>query len=164
MPAGRPSKYDSKYHPKAAYKLCLLGAIDKELASFFEVNVDTVNEWKKVHKEFSVSLREGKLEADTKVADSLFQRACGYSHPEEKLFLFKGKIVRGETIRQYPPDTAAMIIWLKNRRPDLWRDKNVEINTDNSTHKTYVTVYLPGKKAARQGMEALSPAGDISPE
>lgn len=39
------------------------------------------------------------------------------------------------------------------------------VNVDASTHRTYVTVYLPGKsKARRQGMEALSPAGDISPE
>ena len=25
---------------------------------------------------------------------------------------------------RYPPDTTAAIFWLKNRRPDLWRDKH----------------------------------------
>jgi hypothetical protein len=25
--------------------------------------------------------------------------------------------------QHYPPDTVACIFWLKNRRPDLWRDK-----------------------------------------
>lgn len=38
--------------------------------------------------------------------------------------------------KEVPPDVTAQIFWLKNRRPDLWRDKqdlNVEgnINHDN---------------------------------
>src|SRR5271156_4205245 len=31
-------------------------------------------------------------------------------------------IERLEYIEYYPPDTAAMCFWLKNRRPDRWRD------------------------------------------
>jgi hypothetical protein len=27
------------------------------------------------------------------------------------------------TTKHYPPDTAAAIIWLKNRQPERWRDK-----------------------------------------
>lgn len=41
---GRPSKYREEYADQAR-KLCLLGATDADLASFFEVNEDTVNEW-----------------------------------------------------------------------------------------------------------------------
>jgi hypothetical protein len=33
-----------------------------------------------------------------------------------------GKIVEHKYIEHYPPDTTAMIFFLKNRRPDRWRD------------------------------------------
>ena len=28
-----------------------------------------------------------------------------------------------QTVKHIPPDTTAQIFWLKNRRPDRWRDK-----------------------------------------
>lgn len=36
--------------------------------------------------------------------------------------------------KDVPPDTTAQIYWLKNRRPDLWRDrrKEEESETQNS--------------------------------
>jgi hypothetical protein len=37
--AGRPTKYKSEY-PEQTFKLCLLGATDKEIANIFEVNED----------------------------------------------------------------------------------------------------------------------------
>ena len=33
-----------------------------------------------------------------------------------------GKIVEHKYVEHYPPDTAAICFWLKNRRPDQWRD------------------------------------------
>ena len=120
---GRPSLYRDEY-PAQAEKLCRLGATDKELADFFEVSVDTINEWKKVHAGFSESLKKGKGVADAEVADRLFKRACGYSHTDTKFATFEGQITdREEYEKHYPPDTIACIFWLKNRRPDLWRDK-----------------------------------------
>ena len=49
--------------------------------------------------------------------------ATGYWHPEEKVFCRNGQIIRVKTIKYYPPDTAACIFWLKNRRPNLWSDR-----------------------------------------
>jgi hypothetical protein len=47
-----------------------------------------------------------------------------------------------ETMRHYPPDTTACIFWLKNRRPDLWRDKvHNEHTTPNG--KPLIAVYIP---------------------
>jgi len=42
---GRPTKYDEKYNEQA-YKLCLLGASDKDMADFFQVTESTLNLWK----------------------------------------------------------------------------------------------------------------------
>lgn len=116
----RPTAYKEEYN-KLAYGFCLLGATDKFLADRFEVCVDTINEWKNVHEEFSASIKRGKEIADAKVAEALFNRACGYSHPEEKIFNDGGVILRADTIKHYPPDTAAAFIWLKNRGG--WKDK-----------------------------------------
>jgi transposase-like protein len=123
MAAGRPSKYDEKYCEQA-YKLCLLGATDAELADFFNVNEDTINVWKKTYKEFSESLKRGKAEADATVAEKLYKRATGYSCKATKFATYEGEITdREEYIEHYPPDTTAAIFWLKNRQKDKWRDK-----------------------------------------
>jgi hypothetical protein len=120
---GRPSRYRTEFADQAM-KLCRLGATDKELAEFFAVDVATVNRWKLRHREFRESLNSGKSQADAEVADRLFKRACGYSHVDTKFATFEGEITdQREYTKHYPPDTIACIFWLKNRRPDLWRDK-----------------------------------------
>lgn len=118
----RPTKYKAEFAEQAR-KYCLLGAIDKDLAVFFEVDELTINRWKDAHPEFCKALKEGKDEADAKVADRLFNRALGYSHPEDKIFNNNGTPMVVPTTKHYPPDTTACIFWLKNRQKEQWRDK-----------------------------------------
>lgn len=120
----RPSKYNPDY-PKQAQKLCRLGATDKELADFFGVAESTLNKWKEDYPEFSESLKEGKALADAEVADKLYKRATGYEHAAVKIVANAntGQEHIVNYTERYPPDTTAAIFWLKNRRPDLWRDK-----------------------------------------
>ena len=118
----RPTKYKAEYAEQAR-KLCLLGATDADLAEFFEVTESTINKWKKDHKGFSESLKAGKRLADADVAERLYQRAMGYSHPEEKVFNNGGEIVTHVTTKHYPPDPTSMIVLLKNRYPERYRDK-----------------------------------------
>jgi len=127
--AGQPTSYKEEY-PEQARKLCLLGATDKDLADFFNVCEATINNWKNEHPEFLESLRAGKLTADANVAEALYNRACGYSHKEEKVFNFQGEILTHDTTKHYPPDTAAALTWLKNRQGDKWRDKTETIIDD----------------------------------
>lgn len=121
-PRGRPTKYKQEYVDQAR-KLCKLGATDMELADFFEVNVDTVYRWKSVHEDFSEALKTGKEDADDRVERSLYHRATGYSFDAVKIFQHAGKPVKVPYREHVPPDTTAMIFWLKNRRPEQWRDK-----------------------------------------
>jgi hypothetical protein len=123
VPAGRPTKYDEKY-AEQAFKLCLLGATDTHLAEFFEVAESTINKWKLDYPEFSEALKRGKVEADAKVASSLYNRALGYSHPEDKIFNANGEPLVVPTTKHYPPDPTAAIFWLKNRQKEVWRDKH----------------------------------------
>lgn len=117
---GRPTRYRKEF-AEQVYKLCLLGATDEQLGDFFEVSVQTIHNWTEKHPEFLEARKKGKQIADANVAEALYHRALGYSHPEEKIFQYEGGVVRAETVKQYPPDTAAAFIWLKNRAG--WRDK-----------------------------------------
>lgn len=128
MGAGRPSKYKPEYAEQAR-KLCLLGATDEEMASFFEVCVATVNTWKEEYPEFLEAIKSGKVIADAEITDRLFKRATGYSHPDIDIRVIDGSIVETPLIKHYPPDTAAAIFWLKNRQKDKWRDK---VQTEHS--------------------------------
>lgn len=131
MSAGRPSKYNIEYNEQV-YKLALLGATDAQIASFFNVCVSTINVWKKGESEFLVSLKRGKEEADSNVAESLYKRACGYSLVTQKAFKVRTGNGSKESIEvvsveeNYPPDTTACIIWLKNRKPAQWRENKAD--------------------------------------
>lgn len=119
---GRPTEYKEEYSERV-YKLCLLGAIDKDIADFFDVVEQTINGWKKKHPEFLESIRKGKAEADANVAKSLYERAMGYDHEDTHVSNYQGAITLTKLRKRYPPDTAAAIFWLKNRKSDDWRDK-----------------------------------------
>lgn len=124
---GGPQVYDSESHPRRAYRLALLGLIDAQIAEALDVGEDTITRWKRDHPEFVIALKKGKEQADSNVAQSLYKRATGYSHKAVKIL---GDVKTGETlivpyIERYPPDTAAAIFWLKNRKSKLWRDKQV---------------------------------------
>jgi transposase len=119
---GRPSKFREEFIEQA-FKLCLLGAIDTDLANFFEVDIATLYRWKNQFPRFCEALKKGKQVADAEVASRLFHRALGYSHAEDKIFQYEGEPVVVPTTKHYPPDTTAAIFWLKNRQPQRWRDK-----------------------------------------
>jgi hypothetical protein len=139
--AGRPSLYKSEYCELAS-RSCMLGSTNEQLAKLFGVALSTIKKWMKEIPEFSASIKKGRLEADENVAISLYKRATGYSHPDTKAQWVETDVIReGVAVRighweyanltkHYPPDTGAAFIWLKNRRPDLWRDKQPENNED----------------------------------
>lgn len=118
----RPTKFKPEFVPQAS-KLAALGATDIEIADFFEVTERTLNRWKNESDEFCQSLKVGKTVADDRVERSLFARANGYEHEDVDIRVVDHVIVQTKLRKYYPPDTTACIFWLKNRRPDLWRDK-----------------------------------------
>jgi len=145
---GRPTKYKEEFAEQAK-KLCLLGATDAKLADFFDVNVDTIQEWKKTHAEFSDSIKRGKYYADSEIAQSLYDRAKGCVVTIQQAIKLttktpdaNGKISQTEEIQivdldmEQPPDTTAAIFWLKNRQPAEWRDKH---DIDSTVSITQIT-------------------------
>lgn len=122
-PIGRPTEYDPTY-PEQARKLCQLGATDMELADFFKVDVRTIYRWKHTHEDFCQAVTCGKEAADARVERSLYNRAVGYNYPAVKIFMPGGAEapVYADYTEHVPPDAGAAFNWLKNRKPDEWRD------------------------------------------
>lgn len=156
-PIGRPTLYKEDY-AKQAYRLCLLGAIDEELAEFFEVSVSTITSWKSQHPDFLASIKSGKVEADSKVVERLYERAMGYSHPDVHVSNHKGDITLTPITKHYPPDVVAAIFLLKNRHPEKWRDK-VEVGVNVKLDKEQLTeieqVFMEKMARSRERQEAI---------
>lgn len=129
---GRPTSYKPEYCEQA-FKFCLMGATNEQLADFFGVCIDTICEWMKVHEKFSESIKDGRERADAEIGKALYHRAKGYTHKAVKIFNHEGEPLIVPYEEHYPPDTAAAFIWLKNRQGKTWRDKSeveVSINED----------------------------------
>jgi len=119
---GRRTKYVPEMN-LIAKELGADGLTDKEIAKLFGVTEQTLNNWKRKFPMFFVSLKAGKAQADDKVEAALYQRAVGYSAPDVHISNHQGSVTMTPIIKHYPPDTTAQIFWLKNRKPDKWRDR-----------------------------------------
>ena len=100
------------------------GLTDEQLAHNMGISRDTLYAWKNKYPDISNALKRGKEVVDIQVENALLKRALGYDYQEERVEVSEDKgrkVVR--TIKHVPADTTAGIFWLKNRRPDKWRDK-----------------------------------------
>jgi hypothetical protein len=129
----------SRYEPgmlDIAHSACLAGATDELLAEQLGVSTTTLYEWKHAHPEFADAIKRGKHPANNRVASALYERAKGATWTEEvpikvkEVVYVDGKKISEterveivEVTKRAPPDTTAGIFWMKNRRPDMWRDK-----------------------------------------
>jgi len=121
------------------------GFTDKEMVEVVGICEATLTVWKNKYPDFFADLKDWKAVADEKVVISLYDSACGYSHPETKAQWVETDIqVDGEWKRvgrweyahytkHHPPNPTSIIFWAKNRMPDDWRDRkdhNVDGNMD----------------------------------
>lgn len=100
------------------------GLTDEQLAQKMGIATGTLYEWKKSYPEISEALKRGKEVVDIEVENALLKRALGYDYTEERVEISEkdGRKVIQNT-KHIAADTTAQIFWLKNRRPDRWRDK-----------------------------------------
>jgi hypothetical protein len=121
LQSGRPSLYKAEF-VEQVQKLAALGATDIEICDFLEISTATFYLWRHQHPKFTEALVIGKAACDDRVERSLYNRAVGYTFESEKVFQYQGEIVRAQTREHVPPSEGAALSWLKNRRPDTWRD------------------------------------------
>jgi hypothetical protein len=118
---GRPTLYHSKY-AEIAQRMCAQGATRADLADRFGVSINTVVAWQYEHQEFSASCKRGRDAADDRVEQSFYERAVGYTYDTVKLLVVQGEVIREPIKEHVPPDPRAAEFWLRNRRPDRWKD------------------------------------------
>lgn len=114
---------------RAVELLTKLAATQDQIANFFRVNTSTVKGWQQRYPAFRESMKRGGIEADMKVAQSLYKRAVGYSYIEEEYTAIE---VNGKKIpldqmalvkrvkKTLPPDVKAAIHWLRIRQRETW--------------------------------------------
>lgn len=162
---GRPTAYRAIY-AQQAQAFCLLGADDKKLAELFEVGEATISRWKVAHPEFREAIKKAKAGADCEVAAALFQRAIGYSHPDVHVSNYQGDVTLTPITKHYPPDPVSAIFWLKNRQPQLWRDK-IDIEQETKVLFPDATelsmMFLQKMDASRERQRAILAERGIQP-
>ena len=100
------------------------GLTDEQIAKNIGISRSTLNVWKDRYSDISDALKKGKDVIDRQVENALLKRALGYEYEEVKEKFEDGVITeRTVTKKKVAPDTTAQIFWLKNRKPDKWRDK-----------------------------------------
>lgn len=107
--------------------LCIGGATDYELATAMGITTMTLWRWANANPKLREALTLGKDAFDERVTRMLATKALGYTYESEKIAInADGMVTRTPVVERVAPDTTAMIFWLKNRQPELWRDvKNV---------------------------------------
>ena len=103
------------------------GLTDEQISKNMGIAYSTLREWKKKYSALEAALKKGKEVVDYEVESALYKRAIGYEVEEEKIYIqeIEGKTTKRKEIvkKHIPGDTIAQIFWLKNRRPDEWRDR-----------------------------------------
>lgn len=144
---GRPPFKINNFFPSQLETLASLNLTDKQICQVLEISESSLTLYKKDERIIN-ALKKGKEISDARVERSLFERAMGYSHPEDNIHVLKnGEVIITPTIKHYPPDTIACIFWLKNRKPNEWREKaELEHNLSENLMAAVVAA-LTGSKA-----------------
>ncbi len=99
------------------------GLTNEQISYNIGINPKTLYDWMKKYPEIAEALALGKEVVDREVENALLKRALGYEYEEIKEEVSDDGFKRTVITKQVAPDVAAIIFWLKNRKPDNWRDK-----------------------------------------
>lgn len=126
------------------------GLTDEQIAKNIGINRTTLYDWKKKEINIADALKKGKEIIDFEVENALLKKALGYTITikEEKLDR-DGCVHTLEKDVHIPPDTTAQIFWLKNRKPNNWKDR-VETDEDKEAVANASQVIAKIRKVAQE--------------
>ena len=129
-PRGQKPKYTRWITPQGLKKVETWageGLYDQQIAADkMGISPQTLCEWKNKYPELSEALQRGRDKSDNAVENAIFKAAIGFETSDEKIEVSDGPM--GRTVkktslkRSYAPNMTAAIFWMKNRRPDRWKD------------------------------------------
>lgn len=116
------------------------GLTDVQIAHNIGIHIGTLYDWKKRYPKFNDAIKRGKEVVDVIVENALLKSALGYSYDEVTKVRIddeasgKSEIVEVKRVtKDMAPNPTSLIFWLKNRKPEVWRDSkkvdaNIEVN------------------------------------
>ncbi|MEG0741915.1 MAG: hypothetical protein RR521_06775 [Clostridia bacterium] len=134
-------KYEEWLEPDGLLRLeawARNGLTMEQIAHNCGCSLSTLKDWRGKYPAILAALKKGRDVADIEVENALHKKALGYTIKLQKIYKLKrvdyseetGKRIREveELVEGYedmhvPADTTAQIYWLKNRRPETWRDR-----------------------------------------
>lgn len=106
------------------------------------ISRETFYRWKDQFPDICEAIKKGKEVIDYEVEQALLKRALGMTIKETRREVdANGKKRVIEIVREVAPDTLAQIYWLKNRRPNKWRDKPMDDSEIEDIDATRAEVY-----------------------
>jgi transposase len=114
------------------------GLTDEQISQNMGIALSTFYDWKKKFSDFSDALKKSKEVVDKEVENALHKSAKGF-YVEETVEELRWDRDAGEyrmvvtkrTRKYIPPSNVAQIFWLKNRKPEVWKDKReIDTNTE----------------------------------
>jgi len=118
----RKTKYNPDTFPELAEMYARDGLIDAEIAKKLGISKETFYTYQNKYVDFFDSIKRGKEPVDFRVEQALLKRALGYEYTEKATEDGKDGVKTRETTRMVVEDVTAIKFWLKNRRPDRWRE------------------------------------------
>lgn len=137
--AGRRGKYEEWLDKDNLLKVqgwARDGLSNDQIAHNIGITAKTLCEWQNRFSEFRNAIKKGKEVVDREVENAMLKRALGYEYDEvtqepvtDKDTGITEMRVTKRVTKQIVPDVTAQIFWLKNRKPEEFRDKrDVELS------------------------------------
>ena len=94
------------------------------------ISTTTYYRWQEEHREIKDTIKKGKAPVDDEVENALLKSALGYEYEETITEIIEQpdgtQRKQIKKVKRYAyPSNNAQIFWLKNRRPEKWRDKPI---------------------------------------
>lgn len=125
------------------------GLSNEQIAHNIGINVGTLYEWVKRFPDIGEAIKKTKEVVDIEVENALHKRAMGYSYDEvtreRRVNKETGEeelVITKRITKHMPGDVTAQIFWLKNRKPDNWRDRR-EVRQEVDGVETGVLMLAP---------------------
>lgn len=116
------------------------GLTQTEIAANMGISLSTLRSWMKKCPALSAAIKNARACADARVENALFVKAVGYTKvlkkpvKVRKWLVENGRKVGEEEVIEYaeeevhvPPDVAAIAFYLKNRLPDAWKERRIDL-------------------------------------
>ena len=115
------------------------------------ISVEALRRWRKESDKIRKACDVAMDICNSSVEKSLLKRATGYDYEEEVWELVEGEMILVRKYKKHmPPDTKAILSWLYNRLPNVWRSVQEPLEQTQYT-ETIKEILVAMKEVATDG-------------